>query len=32
MENGNISVDGKPVAMIDNPSNSRLRDFLQHVE
>ena len=32
MENGHISVDGKPVDMIDNPSNPRLRDFLQHVE
>ena len=32
MENGHISVDGKPADMIDNPSNPRLRDFLQHVE
>lgn len=32
MENGHISVDGCPREMIDNPSNPRLRDFLQHVE
>ncbi len=32
MEHGHISVDGKPAEMIDNPSNPRLRDFLQHVE
>ena len=32
MEHGHISVDGNPVEMIDNPSNPRLRDFLQHVE
>ncbi len=32
MEHGHISVDGKPVEMIDNPTNPRLRDFLQHVE
>ena len=32
MEHGHISVDGNPVEMIDNPTNPRLRDFLQHVE
>jgi len=32
MEHGHISVDGAPADMIDNPSNPRLREFLQHVE
>ena len=32
MENGRIAVDGPPQALLDNPSNPRLRDFLQHVE
>lgn len=32
MENGHISIDGSPETMIDNPTNPRLREFLQHVE
>jgi glutamine transport system ATP-binding protein len=32
MEHGHIAVDGAPGDLIDNPSNPRLRDFLQHVE
>jgi glutamine transport system ATP-binding protein len=31
MEHGRIAIDGTPSALIDNPSNPRLRDFLQHV-
>ena len=31
MEDGNIAVDGKPAALLDNPENPRLREFLQHV-
>ena len=31
MEGGKITVDGPPKALIDNPENPRLRDFLQHV-
>jgi glutamine transport system ATP-binding protein len=32
MEHGHIAVDGPPTELIDNPSNPRLREFLQHVE
>jgi glutamine transport system ATP-binding protein len=32
MEHGHITVDGAPKALLDNPPNQRLRDFLQHVE
>jgi glutamine transport system ATP-binding protein len=32
MEHGRIAVDGAPAELIDNPSNPRLREFLQHVE
>ena len=32
MEHGHITVDGPPAALLDNPPNQRLRDFLQHVE
>ncbi|WP_417533716.1 glutamine ABC transporter ATP-binding protein GlnQ [Marinobacterium stanieri] len=31
MEHGKIAVDGEPRALIDNPPNDRLKDFLQHV-
>ncbi|WP_010322087.1 glutamine ABC transporter ATP-binding protein GlnQ [Marinobacterium stanieri] len=31
MEHGKIAVDGDPRALIDNPPNDRLKDFLQHV-
>ena len=31
MENGHISVDGKPQEMLTNTDNPRLRDFLRHV-
>jgi glutamine transport system ATP-binding protein len=31
MEDGHIAVDGDPAILLDNPSNSRLREFLQHV-
>ncbi|OJU84471.1 MAG: glutamine ABC transporter ATP-binding protein [Shinella sp. 65-6] len=31
MEDGKISVDGNPVALLANPENPRLREFLQHV-
>ena len=31
MEDGKISVDGKPTALLANPENPRLKDFLQHV-
>ncbi|MCR4266346.1 glutamine ABC transporter ATP-binding protein GlnQ [Nitratireductor sp. ZSWI3] len=31
MENGKISVDGDPAALLANPENPRLREFLQHV-
>lgn len=32
MENGDISADGVPADLLDNPPNQRLIDFLQHVE
>ncbi len=32
MEHGHITVDGAPAELIDNPTNPRLREFLQHVE
>lgn len=32
MEHGKISVDGNPIDVISNPTNERLKDFLQHVE
>lgn len=32
MEHGHIAVDGPPTELLDNPTNPRLRDFLQHVE
>jgi len=32
MEHGRISVDGPPVELTQNPTNPRLREFLQHVE
>ena len=31
MEDGKIAVDGNPVALLANPENPRLREFLQHV-
>ncbi len=31
MEDGKISVDGNPSALLANPENPRLKDFLQHV-
>uniref|UniRef100_UPI0038B3CFCF glutamine ABC transporter ATP-binding protein GlnQ n=1 Tax=Brucella haematophila TaxID=419474 RepID=UPI0038B3CFCF len=31
MEGGKITVDGSPAALLDNPENPRLREFLQHV-
>ena len=31
MEGGKIAVDGSPAQVIDNPDNTRLREFLQHV-
>jgi glutamine transport system ATP-binding protein len=31
MEDGKIAVDGKPAELLANPENSRLREFLQHV-
>ena len=31
MEDGKISVDGNPAALLANPENPRLKDFLQHV-
>ena len=31
MENGKISVDGPPAALLESPDNPRLREFLQHV-
>ena len=31
MEHGHITVDGPPAALLDNPPNQRLREFLQHV-
>ncbi|MCO5151002.1 MULTISPECIES: glutamine ABC transporter ATP-binding protein GlnQ [unclassified Shinella] len=31
MEDGKISVDGKPADLLANPENPRLREFLQHV-
>jgi len=31
MENGKISVDGDPKALLSNAANPRLREFLQHV-
>jgi glutamine transport system ATP-binding protein len=31
MEDGKISVDGNPAALLGNPENARLKDFLQHV-
>jgi glutamine transport system ATP-binding protein len=31
MEDGKISVDGDPAALLANPDNPRLREFLQHV-
>lgn len=31
MENGKITVDGPPAELLDNPDNSRLSDFIQHV-
>ena len=32
MEHGHIAVDGPPAELLDQPSNPRLREFLQHVE
>lgn len=32
MEHGHITVDGPPVELTNNPTNPRLREFLQHVE
>lgn len=32
MENGHVAIDGDPGALMENPSNPRLRDFLKHVE
>jgi glutamine transport system ATP-binding protein len=32
MEHGQIALDGSPAALLDNPPNQRMRDFLQHVE
>jgi glutamine transport system ATP-binding protein len=31
MEGGKIAVDGPPSAVLDNPDNIRLREFLHHV-
>jgi len=31
MEDGKIAVDGNPAALLANPENPRLREFLQHV-
>jgi len=31
MEGGKIAVDGDPTALLSNPDNPRLREFLQHV-
>ena len=31
MEDGKISVDGNPAALLADPENPRLREFLQHV-
>ncbi|MFH6787309.1 MULTISPECIES: glutamine ABC transporter ATP-binding protein GlnQ [Methylobacterium] len=31
MEGGRITVDGPPAALLDQPDNPRLREFLQHV-
>jgi glutamine transport system ATP-binding protein len=31
MEEGRIAVDGAPAALLANPENPRLREFLQHV-
>uniref|UniRef100_UPI0038B30543 glutamine ABC transporter ATP-binding protein GlnQ n=1 Tax=Acetobacter garciniae TaxID=2817435 RepID=UPI0038B30543 len=31
MEGGKITVDGDPAALLDNPENPRLREFLHHV-
>jgi glutamine transport system ATP-binding protein len=31
MEGGKIAVDGKPRALLDDPQNPRLKEFLQHV-
>jgi len=31
MEDGKIAVDGDPAALLANPDNPRLKDFLQHV-
>ncbi|HEY9539697.1 MAG TPA: glutamine ABC transporter ATP-binding protein GlnQ [Kiloniellaceae bacterium] len=31
MEEGKIAVDGPPAALLANPENPRLREFLQHV-
>jgi len=31
MEDGRIAVDGDPAALLANPDNPRLREFLQHV-
>ena len=31
IENGKISVDGSPEELLDNPKNSRMRDFIRHV-
>jgi glutamine transport system ATP-binding protein len=31
MEGGKITVDGPPAALLDQPDNPRLREFLQHV-
>jgi len=31
MEGGKVSEDGDPRVLIDNPSSSRLKEFLQHV-
>lgn len=32
MEHGDISADGPPAELLDNPPNQRLIDFLKHVE
>ena len=31
MESGKIAVDGRPLDLLDNPQNPRLKEFLQHV-
>ena len=31
MESGKISVDGRPLELLDDPKNPRLKEFLQHV-